>query len=216
MKSIENSALVKQLEWRYATKKFDPSAKIPEGDWKTLEEVLRLSPSSYGLTPWKFIVVQDPALRKQLRAAAWNQSQVEDCSHLVVFTALNKIREDYIQTFIHENLVVRGVPEAQLQNYRDMMVTNLVKGERSKTIDFWAQRQAYIALGMLLESAALLGIDACPMEGFDPAKFEEILGLTQSDYKPVVMATLGYRAKDDAYQHNKKVRFGLDKVLEVR
>ena len=216
MKTIENDSLVKQLEWRYATKKFDPAAKIPEQDWQTLKEVLRLSPSSYGLSPWRFIVVQNPQLRKQLRAASFNQSQVEDCSHLVVFTALREITEDYVRAFVRKTSEVRSVPESQLQDLQNMMVNALVKGPNSQVSGYWAQKQAYIALGMLLEAAVVLGIDACPMEGFDPSQHEKILGLSQSVYKPVAMVALGYRSKDDAYQRAKKVRFGIEEVLEVR
>lgn len=215
MTTIDNKTILNHLEWRYATKSFDPSLKISNSDWEMLSEVIRLTPSSYGLQPWKVHVVQNPALRQRLRKASWDQSQIENCSHLVVFSALKKVDEAYIQKYISRISNVRGVPEEQLKEYQGMMVDDVVKGPRSKIIQFWAQRQAYIAIGFLLQAAALKQIDACPMEGLQPEEYDKILELNQSDYATVAVVALGYRAKDDRFQSLKKVRFDTKEIITV-
>ena len=213
--TITSNKLVEQLNWRYATKAFDASKKISDADWATLTEVLRLSPSSYGLQPWKFIVVKNPAVRKQLRPVSWNQSQIEEASHMIVFAALKKMDEAYVDHFIATTAKVRGLDVAVLKGYRDMMVGDLVKGPRSAVIASWSQRQTYIAIGTLLTSAAVLEIDACPMEGFDPSKYDEILGLNKTDYASVAVVTLGYRSAADKSQNDAKVRYSAEEVFQV-
>jgi nitroreductase len=211
---VNGTDLLDALNWRYAVKKFDPTKKIAPADWTTLEEAVRLSASSYGLQPWKFIVVTDPAVREKLKPAAWNQSQITDASHLVVFTYKTDITEADVDHFVQVTAAERGMPAEKLAGYRDMMVGDLVKGPRHGTIATWASRQVYIALGTLLTSAAALGIDACPMEGFVPDQFDEILGLKSRGLASVVLTTLGYRAGDDHYAALKKVRFPASEVIE--
>lgn len=150
------------LNWRYATKKFDVNKKISSADWKTLTESLIASPSSYGLQPWKFLVVENPSIREKLKAVSWNQTQVTDSSHYVVFIYKEKMDAEHIEKYIQQIAKVRQIPASSLDAYKNMMVENLVKGPRSQTIEAWAQRQAYIAMGFLLETAALLKIDATP------------------------------------------------------
>ena len=205
--NLSPEALVESLNWRYATKKFDASKKLDAATWRALEEALVLSPSSYGLQPWKFIVVQDPALRAQLREKAWGQSQVTDASHFVVFTHRTDLTEADIDRFLARIAEVRGVSLESLAGYGQVMVGNLVKGPKHATIGDWAARQAYIALGNLMTSAAALGVDATPMEGLDPAAFDKLLGLEGTGYATVMACAVGHRAADDAYAALPKVRF---------
>ncbi len=216
MSTITGESLLEQLNWRYATKKFDATKKISAPDWAVLEQALVLTASSYGLQPWKFIVVTDPALKAKLRPASWNQAQVEDCSHLVVFTAKQDISEADVDRFIARIAEVRGGAVESLAGYKGFMVGDLVKGARHAIIQEWAARQTYIAMGNLLTSAALLGIDACPFEGIEPAKYDEILGLQGTGYATVAACPLGYRASDDKYASVPKVRFETKDVVEHR
>ena len=216
MSPIPSDSLLQQLAWRYATKKFDPSKKVSAADWAVLEKALVLTASSYGLQPWKFIVVTDPALKAKLRPASWNQSQVEDCSHLVVFTAKLDITEGDVDRFITRIAEVRGATVESLAGHTGFMVGDLVKGPRHANAHEWAARQTYIAMGNLLTSAALLGIDTCPFEGIEPAKYDEILGLKGSGYATVAACPVGYRAADDKYASAPKVRFEAKDVIVHR
>ena len=213
MTTLTPTALVESLNWRYATKKFDPAKKIDTAIWQALEEALILSPSSYGLQPWKFIVVHDPALRAQLREKAWGQSQVTDASHFVVFTHRRDLTEADIDRFVARIAEVRGVSVESQEGYRQMMVGNLVKGPKHATIADWTARQAYIALGQLMTAAASLGVDTTPMEGLDPAAFDQTLGLEGTGYATVMACALGYRAADDAYAALPKVRFSKNELV---
>ncbi|NWJ39745.1 MAG: NAD(P)H-dependent oxidoreductase [Geothrix sp.] len=216
MSSIPGESLLQQLNWRYATKKFDATKKLSAADWTVLEEALILTASSYGLQPWKFIVVTDPALKARLRPASWNQAQVEDCSHLVVFAAKQDVTEADLDRFIARTAEVRGTTVESLAGYKGFMMGDLVNGARHAVIHEWAARQTYIAMGNLLTSAALLGIDACPFEGIEPAKYDEILGLKGTGYATVSACPVGYRADDDKYATAPKVRFEAKDVIDHR
>lgn len=204
--------LIESLKWRYATKKFDPAQKVAEGDLNELLEVLRLAPSSFGLQPWSFMVITNPELRKKLQEHAWGQSQVVDASHLIVLTARTDLDEAYVKHYIDEVAEQRDIPEESLKGYHDMM-SGFIQGKPKEELVVWAQKQAYIALGMLLEAAALKRIDACPMEGFDSAKFDEILGLTNTT--TTVLCPIGYRG-DDPVAKLAKVRFKKEDVVVVK
>ncbi len=201
------------LNWRYACKKFDPSKKIPADTWAALEQSLLLSPSSYGLQPWKFFVVDTPATREQLLPHSWGQKQIVDADKLVVFAVKTDVTPADADRLIARISEVRGVPAESLAGYRGMMAGSLTRTPAPE-IDVWMSRQVFIALGVFLTTAAVLGVDACPMEGFVPEKYDEILGLTAKGYASRVVATAGYRAADDAYATNKKVRFELADVVE--
>jgi nitroreductase len=216
MSTISVDTLLTQLKWRYATKKFDPARKISAATWASLEQALVLSPSSYGLQPYRFVVVIDSKLREALKPLAWGQPQVTDASHFVVFARKTTISEVDVTKFVNLTTDSRGRPRGSLQDYYNMMVGDLVKGPRSTWVNEWAARQTYIALGNLLTSAALLGIDACPMEGLDPAKFDEVLGLPATGYSTVFACALGYRAADDKYATAKKVRYPAEELIEHR
>jgi nitroreductase len=214
MKSIDGQQLIGQLNWRYATKQFDTQRKISAADWETLETALNLSPSSAGLQPWKFLVIDDPAMRAKLQSASYSQAQIVDASHLVVFTARTDMTESDVDRLIDRTAKVRSIPVESLAPYRGMIVGGIVNAQEQPARAAWAARQAYIALGTLLASAALLGIDACPMEGIDPAQYNEILGLTAAGYTALCVATLGYRSATDAYAALPKVRFDRNEVIQ--
>ncbi len=213
MNAIQPEQLINQLNWRYATKQFDPQRKIRAEDWAALEEALVLSPSSYGLQPWKFIVVTDPAVKEKLVPVSWGQRQPADCSHLVVFAIKKDIGQREIDNFIARVAQVRNAPAESLSAYRDIMTGRIVHGLDNAGRNAWSTRQVYLALGNFLNSAALLGIDACPMEGIDAAKYNEILGLDKQGLSAVVAAAAGYRAATDKFATAKKVRFPKDEVL---
>lgn len=213
MARVDNEVLFNQMNWRYACKKFDSTKTIREADWNILAETLRLSASSYGLQPWKFVIVQNPELRKQLLPLSWGQTPVTDASHFVVITYKEKMDEAHIAKFIEQTAKVRGIEASALEGYKKMMMGDLVNGPRSQVINWWAQRQSYIAMGSFLTTAALMEIDTLPMEGLDPAGYDKVLGLESSGYKTVAAIACGYRAADDQYSSAKKVRFDIADVV---
>ncbi len=213
MTHIPTDTLIGQLHWRYATKQFDPARKISPEIWRTLEDALVLSPSSYGLQPWKFIVVTNPVVKAKLPAASWNQPQPADCSHMVVFAVRKGFSAADVDHFLDHVYAVRGLPKGSLDAYRGMMIGSVDQATKEGRIDEWMTRQVYIALGTLLTSAAVLGIDACPMEGIVPEQYDEILGLVGTGYSSVVGCAVGYRAEDPTAQM-KKIRFPRDEVIK--
>lgn len=213
MNTIRPEQLINQLNWRYATKQFDSQRKISPETWATLEDALVLSPSSYGLQPWKFVVVTDSLVKEQLSSVSWGQRQPADCSHLVVFATKKELGQREIDQFIDRIAQVRNLPVESLSDYRGMMTGTIVHKLDNAGRNAWATRQVYIALGNFLNSAALLGIDACPMEGIEPEKYDEILGLDKLGLTAVVAAAAGYRAATDKFAVLKKVRFPKDQVL---
>ncbi len=196
--------LLDALQWRYATKQFNPTAKIAPELWATLEQTLVLAPSSYGLQPWKFVVVTSQSLKDQLPAAAWGQPQPRDCSHFVVFAAKQTVEDAFVAKFIQRTASIRGVRTDSLNAMKDAILSKLHRMGSSHLN--WTSRQCYIALGFVLEAAALLKVDACPMEGIIPEQLDPLLGLTDSGYTSVVACALGYRSANDAYASQAKVR----------
>ena len=211
-KHLNNEAILEQLNWRYATKSYDATKKISVEDWETLETALTLAPSSFGIQPYKFIVVTDQEMKEKLRPAAYGQPQITDSSHLVVFTYKKVLTDADIKHFVDRISEVRGVPRETLTDYENTMKGAAKKAVNGGYVETWNSRQTYLALGFLLETAAIMGIDATPMEGFDSAQFNEILGLT--DYSAVVLAAVGYRnAESDWLANLPKVRFPKDELI---
>lgn len=206
-RKLSNAALSDALRWRYATKQFDPSKKISLEDWAALEEALVLTPSSYGMQPWKFVVVSDPAVRESLVPASWGQRQVADASHLVVFAIRTDINTAYVDRYMARIAEVRGGTPETYEALKKMLVSDIIEGPRAAMIEEWAARQAYIALGNFMTCASVLGIDTCPLEGFEPAQYDAILDLPAKNLKSVVAAVAGYRSASDKYASLKKVRF---------
>jgi nitroreductase len=212
MTPVPPETVLAQLRWRYATKKFDPARTIAPELWAVLEQALVLSPSSTGLQPWKFVVVTDPEVRRRLHPVAYNQPQVLDASHLVVVCGKAPPTAADAERHVENTAAVRGVPTESLVKFRQMVVGVVDKPAEAATA--WAARQAYIALGVFLTTAAMLGVDACPMEGFDPAKFDEILGLKAKGVASLALAAAGYRSPADKYAVLAKVRLPAEEVIE--
>lgn len=210
------SDILSALNWRYATKVFDPSKKIDAATWSALEDSLVLTPSSFGLQPWKFLVIQDQALRESLVPHAWNQRQVADCSHLVVMTVPKELGEDHIDANIARIVEVRGGTADALMGFRKMVLGFRGQLADKGQLTTWAKLQSYIALGQFMLAASLLNIDTCPMEGFVPEKFDEVLGLDKTGHTTAVLCPAGYRSADDKYAVLPKVRFKKEDVIEHR
>ncbi len=207
MTPITPGTLIDALKWRYATKRFDPTKKISDEIWAALEQSLVLAPSSMGIQPWKFLIVQDPALRELLVPASYGQKQVQDCSHLVVFALRKDIDDVHIDRYMERTLELRGGEQEALARYRAMIVKNTDEARKEGRLDHWMEHQIYIALGQFLASAALLGVDTCPMEGLIPAQYDQILGLTAQGYTTVCACPAGFRSENDKYASVPKVRF---------
>jgi len=214
--AIAPESLLEALQWRYATKQFDPDRSIPAPLWSTLEQALVLTPSSYGLQPWKFLVVQDQALRQELRPHSWNQSQITDCSQLVVLLSQRTIADADAERLIQATAEARGLEASSLDGYRKMIQIDLINGPRSQIIERWSSNQVYIALGNLMTAAALLAIDTCAIEGFSPPDYDRILNLEASDYRTSVVCALGYRSPEDKYAALAKVRYPATELIAYR
>jgi nitroreductase len=212
--AVSPAQVLEQLQWRYAVKKFDPDRKIPSDAWNVLEQSLVLSPSSFGLQPWKFFVVDNAALRQELLANSWNQPQVVDASHLVVLAINKNMNDGEVDRYVQSMSDIRNTPVETFTKMSEMIKGFMANPKNPFTIDEWATRQVYIAIGQFMTSAAMLGIDTCPMEGFNPAKYDEILGLTALGYGSVLVCPAGYRAADDKYAVMPKVRYPQSEMVQ--
>ena len=213
---MNRNELLDKLNWRYAVKLFDSTKKISSDDWKILESALILTPSSYGLQPWKFLVVTSEDLKQKLTPLSWNQKQVASCSHYVVLLAKDQMTEDDVSRYMQRISDVRGTDVSSLNSFKNAIIGDVVKGDRSQWVKEWATRQVYIALGNLMTSAAMLEIDTCPMEGIDQKKYDDVLELNNSGYHTVVACAVGYRSAEDKYQNAKKVRFETKDLISYR
>lgn len=207
------SSLIAALHWRYATKKFDPQKTIPAETWDALEQSLVLAPSSIGLQPWKFVVVTDAGVKAQLVQASYRQTQAADCSHFVALAVRRDIDAGHVDRHIQRMVEVRGITLESLAKFRAMTMSNLDRAREAGTLDTWQTHQIYIALGQFMACAAVLGVDTCPMEGIEPGKYDEILGLAGTEFATVVACAAGYRVADDKYATAKKVRFKTEDVV---
>lgn len=209
------SKIIEDLNWRYATKKFDPTKKISDKDIETIKESLRLVPSSYGLQPLKYLLIESPEIRDQLVAASYGQMQVKDASHLIVLCSLINVEEKHVDEYMENIAQTRNVESDSLQ-----LFSNTIKGsiDKMNTHDVvtWTEKQAYIALGQLMHTCATMRIDATPMEGFDPKAYDEILNLSESNLKATLVCPIGYRHQEDEAQHRAKVRKSKESIFEVR
>lgn len=214
MPAVTPDHALERLHWRYAVKQFDASRRIAPDVWAKLEDALVLAPSSYGLQPWKFFVVDDPATRQKLLSASWNQKQIVEASHLVVFAVKAHVGAAEAERLIQRSSDVRGIPLAALDGYKKMMIGSLTRATPEHVRE-WMTRQVFIALGQFLTTAAMIGVDACPMEGFVHEQYDAILGLPERGYHSVVVATAGYRAETDAYAKLPKVRYEKSELVET-
>jgi nitroreductase len=213
MNRLAPDQLLAALNWRYATKQFDPSRKIPADVWDALEESLVLTPSSFGLQPWKFIVVCDPAVRARLQPESWNQPQVTEASHFVVLASRTDLTKADIDSWIARMAEVQNKTADDLAPLQGM-IAGFAETMSCEARHAWNTRQVYIALGQLMTSAAVLGIDTCPMEGISASAYDRILGLEGSGYATAVACALGYRSADDKYAIMPKARFERSAVIK--
>lgn len=213
MTPISSNILLDSLNWRYATKAFDPARKISPADWSTLEQALVLTPSSFGLQPWKFVVITDQTVKDSLVPVSWGQRQVADASHIVVMAVKTEIGEADVTAYMENTAKTRGIPIESMDGFKNIILGFIANPPFGLTVKDWVTRQAYISLGNLMTSASLLGIDTCPMEGFDPEKYNEILGLTKLGLRSVVTCPVGYRAESDKYASLPKVRFPASELV---
>lgn len=213
--------IIEQLQWRYATKQFDASRTISDEHMHILTESLRLSPSSFGLQPWHFIVITDSTIRAELQKVSWNQAQITKASCIVVHCARKHITPEYVEEFvqsIRDTRFTETTPEEAKQgveNYKAMMIGTL-QSRTPAEIAEWCKRQVYISQGVLLATAAQLEIDSCPMEGFSAQDYDRILGLENSDFTTTLVTPLGYRSAQDVYAQLPKVRFSAEKMITKR
>ncbi len=208
-------SIIESLQWRYATKKFDPNKSLTQEKLHTLKEAFNLTATSFGLQTMSMVIVKNEVMRGQLLKAAYNQRQIVDASHLVVLCIKDHIQPDDIDALYDNVIQLRQTPKTILEPYRNdlkMMMQNMTQGEQQE----WSMRQVYIAIGNLMTVCAVERIDSCPMEGFDRAQFDAILNLEEKGLKSVLLLPVGYRAEDDMFSGFKKVRKKLhDAVLEI-
>ena len=205
---------IENQNWRYATKKFDATKKVSLEDLETLKKAIQLSSSSYGLQLYKVFIIENPAIRAQLQPASWGQSQIVDASHLFVFANIVDVQENHIDSYVQNIANTRGLSVADLKGYSDFMKSKIVPlSIENKAV--WTSKQTYLALANLLNAAAELKIDVTPMEGFEPEKYNEILGLNKLGLNAALVATVGYRHEEDTTQHYAKVRKPIEELFET-
>lgn len=206
------SNIISALEWRYATKQFDPERAASDADISTIKEAVNLTATSFGLQPFRVMVVTDQATKEKLRAASYDQPQLTTASHVFVFAAKKGMSAEYIDGFIRMMAEQRGIPVESVKGYADY-IKGSVASKDAEFIANWNKRQVYIALGSLLATAGELKVDACPMEGFEADKYDDILGLTEKGLTATVIAPVGYRSAEDQTQHYAKVRLPLEELF---
>ena len=211
-RAITENPIIKSLNRRYAVKKYAPE-KLSSEKVETLLEAMRLAPSSYGVEPWNFILVENEEIRKKLRPASWNQSQITDASHLLILARPATLGQSHVDALISRTAKTRGLEEEDLKNLRTMVESYMLHKKNDSERDEWANRQIYLSLGTLLVTAAQEGVDATPIEGFEPEKVDEILDLESRGLKSVVLVALGVAASDDVYANLKKVRRPSEDVI---
>lgn len=206
--------IIQALEWRYAVKKFDPTKFLSDEKVAMLKKSFNLTATSYGLQPIKLVVISDKPLQKKLREFAFNQAQIEDASHLLIFCIEEGVDAGYIRNYFDLVKEVRNTPESILEPFQNFLIDDFEKKTETDVYN-WAANQAYLAMGNMLTVCAMGGIDACPMEGFSISDYDRILDLKSKGLQPVLVMPVGYRADDDFMAGLKKVRKPLkDSVID--
>lgn len=203
--------IIKALNWRYATKTFDPKKSVSKEDLMTILESGRLTASSFGTEPWHFLVVEHPDTRIKLRTISYDQTKITDAAYVIVIAARTDIRESITNELITRATKAQGVSEDDLADWRGM-VEGFMVGKTDSELLSWARAQTYLPLGTMLETAALLGIDTCPMEGFDAAQVDELLSLKEKHLTAATMLAIGHRGEDEAAKRA-KVRRSFEEVV---
>lgn len=208
-------SVINQLKWRYATKSFDASKTVSEEKLQVLKDAFNLTATSYGLQPIKLVVLNDKKLQDELIQHTMNQKQIAEASHVLVFCIETNIDEEFVLEYFNRVHRIRQTPKTVLKPFQDFLIADFEK-KPQELIEDWSTNQAYLAMGNILTVCALEGIDSCPMEGFDPVKYDEILGLKKLGLKSVLLLPIGYRAEDDMFADFKKVRKSLsDSIIEL-
>jgi nitroreductase len=198
-------SLVKAMEWRYATKKYDTSKQLSNEQFDELLTSVQLAPSSYGLQPYKFITVSDPAKLEQISRAAFGQPQITTASKVLVIAVETNISDETVKNYIDKAAVARNTERVNLEAREQFVNSRLALLSPDQKID-WAEKQAFLAIGILVSAAAEAGIDASPMEGFDPHQVDEILDLKAQHLQTALLFALGYRSPEDEFANIPKVR----------
>lgn len=206
--------LLSNLQWRYATKKFDTTKKVSSENIEKLKEAIQLSPSSYGFQPYKILVIENEALREKLKPVSWGQSQITDSSHLFVFCSFLEFPDKLVDEYVKHKSDVQGIPLEKLSGYGDFMKGKM-KEKSPETMKHWTAKQSYLALGNLLTACAELQIDSCPIEGFEATDYDKILGLTEKGLTATVLTAIGYRSEEDSNQILPKVRRSNEDLFEL-
>lgn len=204
--------LLQSLRWRYATKKFDPTRTVAEDQVTELLEATNLSATSYGLQPFKLVVIKNQEIQDRLIASSYGQRQVADASHVIVIAARTDVDAAYISQYVDYIESERNLDAGAMDDYKNVMIKTIT-GKTDEYRQQWAEKQGYIALATLLTACATMEIDACPMEGFIPSEYNEILGFDQLNLSATLVVPIGFRADDDSAQHQKKVRWPLSKMV---
>ncbi len=204
--------IIESLQWRYATKKFDNQKILSQDKIDLISEAFNLTATSYGLQPLQLLIIKDKKIQKELTEHSWNQQQVADASHLLVICIENKIDAKYITKYFESVKSIRNTPSEILKPFEEQLITSFTQKSKEE-ISIWATKQAYLAMGNLLTVCAIEKIDACPMEGFIPEKYDEILNLKGLGLTSVLVLPIGYRAEDDMFSELKKVRRGVQNMV---
>ena len=206
MNSIDN------LKWRYAVKKFDHHKILSDNQINILKQAFNLTASSYGLQPIKLVVVKNKDIQKELVLHSWNQQQVSQASHLLVICVDTKLDETDVEKYFERVKEIRNTPDEIINSFKEYLKTT-ISGKTTEDLLSWGKNQAYLALGNLLTVCANEKIDSCPMEGFIPEKYDEVLGLKEKNLSSVLVLPVGYRAEDDIMTQQKKVRKNIDEIV---
>ncbi|GGH43308.1 nitroreductase [Mangrovimonas yunxiaonensis] len=197
--------IIDQLEWRYATKAFDPEKLLPKEKVATVLQAFNLTATSYGLQPIKLVVVSDKALQATLVDYSMNQKQIAQASHVLVFCIETNVDKAFVAEYFERVHKIRHTDKQILKPFKDFLVDDF-ENKTQQAIEAWATNQAYLALGNIMTVCALEAIDACPMEGFEPEQYDQLLNLKEKGLKSVLLLPIGYRAANDMFSNFKKVR----------
>jgi nitroreductase/dihydropteridine reductase len=204
--------IIKNLRWRYATKKFDTNKTLSEDQLTILKEAFNLTAVSYGLQTLKLVVIKDKAKREELVDLSFGQRQVVDASHLLILCVQTEIDTDDVEEYFETIKSIRDTPDSVLEPFKNQLKSAFDEMPNTKKID-WSTRQAYIALGNLMTVCAMEKIDSCPMEGFNPEAYAKALNLDAHGLRSVLLLPVGYRAEDDMFADFKKVRKSIEKTI---
>lgn len=211
-KTNQMNTTIENLQWRYAVKKFDENKFLTQEQVNTLKEAFNLTPTSYGLQPIKLIVISNKEIQEQLVPHSWNQQQVAQASHLLVISIPKEITTTDVDNYFKLVKEIRNTPDSILNPFKEML-SNSIASKTKEELHEWMKNQAYIALGNLMTVAAYEKIDSCPMEGFIPEKYDEILGLDKHNLTSILVLPVGFRAEDCFMKDLKKVRKNINDVV---